>query len=126
MGIVTTLRIDIQHNSIECHYAECRDYLNVIVSVVMLSVIRLNVVMLSVVAPQNEYQDRSARVTDVLRLAVGRGKVLATVLGQGHDRGQDGGQKERKSQKTNFHFFSSKTKMATSLAFIYSAFLLVL
>jgi hypothetical protein len=29
-------------------YAECRDYLNVI-----LSVIRLNVVMLSVVAPQN-------------------------------------------------------------------------
>jgi hypothetical protein len=41
-----TLSIDIQHNSIECHYAECRDYLNV-----MLSVIRLNVVMLNVVAP---------------------------------------------------------------------------
>ncbi len=30
----------------ECRYAECRDYLNV-----MLSVVRLNVVMLSVVAP---------------------------------------------------------------------------
>jgi len=61
-----TLTIAIQHNSIECHYAECRDYLNVMLSVimlnvvvlsvirlnvVMLSVIRLNVVMLSVVAP---------------------------------------------------------------------------
>jgi hypothetical protein len=23
MGIVTTLSIDIQHNSFECHYAEC-------------------------------------------------------------------------------------------------------
>ncbi len=51
MGLVTTLSIDIQHNSIECHhaecrYAECRDYLNV-----MLSVVRLNVVMLSVVVP---------------------------------------------------------------------------
>ncbi len=47
-----TLSIDIQHNSIECHYAEClyancRDYLNV-----MLNVIMLNVVMLSVVAPK--------------------------------------------------------------------------
>ncbi len=29
MGLVTTLAInDTQHNSIECHYAECRDYLN--------------------------------------------------------------------------------------------------
>ncbi len=47
MGLVTTLSIsDTQHNSIECHYAECRDYLNV-----MLSVIRQNVVLLSVVAP---------------------------------------------------------------------------
>ncbi len=50
------LSIDIQLNSIECHYAECRDYLNVMRSVVrlnviMLSVVRLNVVMLSVVAP---------------------------------------------------------------------------
>ncbi len=42
-----TLSIDIQHNSIECYYAVCRDYLNV-----MLSVIMLNVVMLSVVAPR--------------------------------------------------------------------------
>ncbi len=46
-----TLSIDIQHNSIECQYAdcryaECRDYLNV-----MLSIFMLNVVMLSDVAP---------------------------------------------------------------------------
>jgi hypothetical protein len=41
-----TLSIDTQHNSIECHYGECFDYLNV-----MLSVIMLSVVMLSVVAP---------------------------------------------------------------------------
>ncbi len=41
-----TLSIDIQHDSIECHFAECRNYLNF-----MLSVVRLNVVMLSVVAP---------------------------------------------------------------------------
>ena len=47
-GLVTTLSIDIQHNSIECHYAECRNYLNV-----MQSVVRLNVVKLSVVAPLN-------------------------------------------------------------------------
>ncbi len=46
-----TLTIDIQLNSIECHNAECRDYLNVMVSVIMLSVEGLNVVMLSVVAP---------------------------------------------------------------------------
>jgi hypothetical protein len=51
MGLVTTPSINIQHNSIECH-----DYLNVMLSVVMLnviilSVVRLNVVMLSVVAP---------------------------------------------------------------------------
>ncbi len=51
-----TLSIDFQHNSIECYYAECRDYLNVMLSavmlnVIMLSVVRLNVVMLSVVAP---------------------------------------------------------------------------
>jgi len=41
----------------ECHYAECRDYLNVMLSVVrlnviMLIVVRLNVIMLSVVAPK--------------------------------------------------------------------------
>ncbi len=49
-----TLSIDIQHNSIECHYAECRDYLNsmqsvIMLNVVMLSIVRLNVIMLSVV-----------------------------------------------------------------------------
>ncbi len=47
MGLVTTLsKNDTQHNSIECHYAECRDYLNV-----MLRVVMLNVIMMSVVAP---------------------------------------------------------------------------
>ncbi len=56
MGLVKTLSIGIQHNSIECHYAECRyadfrDYLNVILSGVMLNVFRLGVVRLSVVAP---------------------------------------------------------------------------
>jgi hypothetical protein len=38
--------MDNQHDIIECHYAECRDYLNV-----MLSAVWLNVVMLSIVAP---------------------------------------------------------------------------
>jgi hypothetical protein len=53
MGLVTTLlSIDIQHNSIECHYADCRDYLNVMLCVVMLSFVGLNVVMMSVVAPR--------------------------------------------------------------------------
>jgi hypothetical protein len=61
-----TLSIDIQHNSSLCHYAECHDYLNVMLIVVMLnfsfvmlnvvmlnvSVVRLNVVMLSVIAPR--------------------------------------------------------------------------
>jgi hypothetical protein len=28
-----TLSMDIQHNNIECHYAECRDYLNVRLSI---------------------------------------------------------------------------------------------
>jgi hypothetical protein len=55
-----TLRIDIQHNSIECHcaeshYAKCFNYLNVRLSVVMLSVIRLNIVMLSVTAPCKKF-----------------------------------------------------------------------
>jgi hypothetical protein len=55
MGLVTTLSIDIQHNTIECHYAkccryaECRDYLNVMLSVVMLIVVMLNIVMLNVI-----------------------------------------------------------------------------
>ena len=45
MGLVTTLsKNDTQHNNKECNYAECHDYLNV-----MLSVVRLNVVMLSVI-----------------------------------------------------------------------------
>ncbi len=40
MGLVKTFSThDTQHNSIECHYADCRNYLNVILSVVMLSVI---------------------------------------------------------------------------------------
>jgi hypothetical protein len=39
MDLVTTLSIDVQHNSFECHYAECRDYLNVMLSVVMLNVV---------------------------------------------------------------------------------------
>jgi hypothetical protein len=50
-----TLTIDIQHNSIECHYAECCDYLNVMLNVIMLSVVRLNVIMLSVVAPLQKF-----------------------------------------------------------------------
>jgi hypothetical protein len=53
-----TLNIDIQYNSIECHYAECRDYLNVMLCVIMknvivLSVVSLNVVLLRVIAPKN-------------------------------------------------------------------------
>jgi hypothetical protein len=55
MGLVTTVSIndsiDIRHNSIECHYAEWREYLNVMLSVVRLKVFKLNVVMLNVVAP---------------------------------------------------------------------------
>ncbi len=35
--------------SIQCHYAESRDYLNVMLSVVMLNVIMLSDVILSVV-----------------------------------------------------------------------------
>jgi len=46
---------DIQHNytqrtGIECIDAECRDFLNVILSVIM-----LNVVVLSVVAPSKKH-----------------------------------------------------------------------
>jgi hypothetical protein len=60
MCLVMTLSIGIQFNSIdcshaECHYTECRNYLDVMLSVVtlnviMLSVVRLNVVMLRVIA----------------------------------------------------------------------------
>ncbi len=48
-----TFSIDIQHNSSLCHYAECHDYLNVVLIVVVLnvSVVRRYVVMLSVIAP---------------------------------------------------------------------------
>jgi len=49
VGLVTTLSIDIQHNSIECHNAEYCDYLNVKLSVIMLYVVMLSVVTLSVV-----------------------------------------------------------------------------
>jgi hypothetical protein len=64
MWLVTPLSINdsiyTQHNSIESHYAECcfaecRDYFNVMLSVVMqmmLSVAKLNVVILSVIAPK--------------------------------------------------------------------------
>jgi hypothetical protein len=45
MGLVTT------HNSMECHYAECHNYLNVMLSVVIMSVVVQNVVMLSVITP---------------------------------------------------------------------------
>ncbi len=44
-----TLSIDIQHDSIEGNYAECHDYINVMLSVIMLIVIMLIVIMLSVV-----------------------------------------------------------------------------
>jgi hypothetical protein len=37
---------DTQHTSIECCYAECPDYLNVLLSVIM-----LNAIMLSVMEP---------------------------------------------------------------------------
>ncbi len=51
------MTLSIMILSIECRYAECRDYLNVMplsvstLSVVMLSVVTLNVVMLSVMVP---------------------------------------------------------------------------
>jgi hypothetical protein len=60
MGLFLTLSIyDIRHNgtrhtSIDCcytehRYAECHDYLNVLLNVVMLNVIMLSVVILNVV-----------------------------------------------------------------------------
>jgi hypothetical protein len=60
MGLVTTLSMNDTRHTFSltdlsaimlCCYAECRNYLNVMLSVVMLSVVRQNVVMLSVVAP---------------------------------------------------------------------------
>ncbi len=44
-----TLSIDIQHNSIECQYAEW-DYLNIMLNVVMRNVVMLSVIMLSVIS----------------------------------------------------------------------------
>jgi hypothetical protein len=54
-----TLSTDIQYNSIVCHYAEfryaeCRDYSNFMLCVVMLSVVRLNVIILSVLEWYNK------------------------------------------------------------------------
>ncbi len=46
-----TLSIDIHDNSIACRCAECHDYLNSMLSVIMIAVVGLNVVILSVVAP---------------------------------------------------------------------------
>jgi hypothetical protein len=62
MDLFATLSLyDIQHNDTrhtsikyrygECHYAECRDYLNVMLSVVRPNVVMLSVVTLSVLAP---------------------------------------------------------------------------
>ncbi len=51
---ITTLRmngISITILSNECHYAECPDYLHVMLNVVMLNVIVLNPIMLDVVMP---------------------------------------------------------------------------
>ncbi len=99
MGLFATLSInDTEDNdilmtlSIVCHYAECRDYLKVMLSVimlnvsmfsivtlnvvmlsvvllnvVMLSVVLLNVVMLSVVAPFLECPSCSKRVNEILK-----------------------------------------------------------
>ncbi len=74
LGLFATLSInDIQHYG-ECYYAECRNCLNITLSVIMLNVImlsvvrlnvvllnvfRLNVVMLSVVAPLNVLSELS-------------------------------------------------------------------
>ncbi len=70
MGLVTTLSISIQHNSKECHYAECRDYLNIQLSVIILSVVRVNVIMLSVVAPSHgqTFADRAKLGPSILIL----------------------------------------------------------
>ncbi len=50
-----TLSIDTQHNNTEWHYAECRNFCNIILSVVMLNVMLsvaiINVVWLCDMAP---------------------------------------------------------------------------
>jgi hypothetical protein len=40
---------DTQNTSFECHYAECPDYLNAMLSLIMLNFIMLSVIMLSAV-----------------------------------------------------------------------------
>ncbi len=49
MGLFVTFSIKTHHFLLVCHYAECRDYFSVILSVVMLKVVMLSVIMLSVV-----------------------------------------------------------------------------
>jgi hypothetical protein len=65
---------DIRHNifsvlMLYC-YAECRDYLKVMLSVamvkvMMLSVVMLNVVMLSVVAPSRTTKNTALNINDI-------------------------------------------------------------
>jgi hypothetical protein len=43
--------VGIKSRYAECYYAECHDYLNIMISVSMLNVVMLSAVMLSVVAP---------------------------------------------------------------------------
>jgi hypothetical protein len=67
LGMNNTQHTSIECRYAECCYAECRDYLNVMLRVVRPCVIMLNVVMLSVVAPLNEpigrnkWKDRTHR-----------------------------------------------------------------
>jgi hypothetical protein len=54
MGLFVTLSInDVQHKrhsaSQKCHYAECRDFLFVLLNFIMLSIIMLSIIMLSVI-----------------------------------------------------------------------------
>ncbi len=48
LSVMDTLHNDIRHNK-TLFYAEFRDYLNVMLSVIMLNVIMLNVIMLNVI-----------------------------------------------------------------------------
>jgi hypothetical protein len=43
--------VGIKRRYAECYYAECHDYLNIMLSVIIPNVIMLSAVMLSVVAP---------------------------------------------------------------------------
>jgi hypothetical protein len=51
LSIKDNQHYETQHTSVEYTYAECRDYLNVMLSYVVPSVIMLSVDMLNVVAP---------------------------------------------------------------------------